>query len=433
MNTVDRLVARQGDLNPFPTDSAGASSKRGLRVAYLVNLYPAVSHTFIRREILALERAGVHVERIALRGWEDPLPDTADLQERAATRYALRGGLLPLLGAAARRLASSPVRFFGALSLALRLSHRAFRPWPYHLGFLAEASRILPWLRSTGIQHVHVHFGTNAVEVAMLVERLGGPGYSFTVHGPEEFDKPDWHKLRSKVSGARFVVAISSFARSQLYRWAEPRDWNKIEVVRCGLDVKFRDAVPTPPSGAPRLICVGRICEQKGQLLLVEAAAQVLKSGRALELTLAGDGEMRAEVEARIAALGISEHVRITGWISSDRVREELVAARALVLPSFAEGLPVVLMEAMALARPVLTTYVAGIPELVRDGTDGWLFPAGDVQAIVEAIQACLDASPDQLMAMGTSARSRVLERHHVDVEADKLRRRIAAAVMNQG
>lgn len=433
MNTVDCHVARQGDSNPFPADSVESSSKHGLRVAYLVNLYPAVSHTFIRREILALERAGVHVERIALRGWEDSLPDAADLQERAATRYALRGGLLPLLGATALQLANSPARFVGALMLALRLSRRAFRPWPYHLVFLAEASRILPWLRSAGVQHVHVHFGTNAVEVAMLIERLGGPGYSFTVHGPEEFDKPDWHKLRSKVRGARFVVAISSFARSQVYRWAEPHDWNKIEVVRCGLDVKFRDAAPTPVPSAPRLVCVGRICEQKGQLLLIEAAAQVLQSGRKLELRLAGDGEMRAEVEARIVALGIEKHVHITGWISSERVREEFVAARALVLPSFAEGLPVVLMEAMALARPVLTTYVAGIPELVEPGVSGWLFPAGDVQALVEAMQSCLDARSDELNAMGASARSRVLQRHDIDVEADKLRRRIDSAVVEQG
>lgn len=432
MTTLAPLAAPSLDSRSGLSGSVGNSSDDRLRIAYLVNHYPAVSHTFIRREILALERSGVHVERIALRGWSGALPDEADVRERALTNYALRGGPLPLLGAAALRLVSSPARFISSLLFALRLSHRAFRPWPYHLVFLAEASRILPWLRSAGVQHVHVHFGTNAVEVAMLVERLGGPGYSFTAHGPEEFDKPDWHKLRSKVRGARFVVAISSFARSQLYRWAEPRDWSKIEVVRCGLDEKFRDAAPTPAPSAPRLVCVGRICEQKGQLLLIEAAARVLQSGRSLELRLAGDGEMRAEVEARIAQLDIAKHVHITGWISSECVREELTAARALVLPSFAEGLPVVLMEAMALARPVLTTYVAGIPELVEPGVSGWLFPAGDVQALVEAIQACLDAVPDELNDMGASARLRVLQRHDVDVEADKLRRHIDAAVAKQ-
>jgi glycosyltransferase involved in cell wall biosynthesis len=166
---------------------------------------------------------------------------------------------------------------------------------------------------------------------------------------------------------------------------------------------------------------VGRLCEQKGQALLVEAVRLLASRGVEFELVLAGDGEMRAELERLIAAFSLQERVRITGWISSARVREEMLAARVLVLPSFAEGLPVVLMEAMALGRPVVTTYVAGIPELVLAGECGWLIPAGDVQALAAAIEDVLARAPDALQAMGDAGRRRVLARHDADVEAAKL------------
>jgi len=139
------------------------------------------------------------------------------------------------------------------------------------------------------------------------------------------------------------------------------------------------------------------------------------------ELVLGGDGEIRGEIERLIAAYDLGDRVRITGWISSEQVREEILAARALVLPSAAEGLPVVIMEAMALRRPVLTTYVAGIPELVRPGKDGWLFAAGDIDDLVRAMEDALSRSVEEIGAMGTSAHARVLERHAIDTEAAKL------------
>jgi glycosyltransferase involved in cell wall biosynthesis len=167
---------------------------------------------------------------------------------------------------------------------------------------------------------------------------------------------------------------------------------------------------------------VGRLCEQKGQLLLLEAAAILHRRGIDFELVLAGDGEMRAEVERAIARDGLASKVTITGWISSSQVREQLLGSRALVLPSFAEGLPVVIMEAMALTRPVISTFVAGIPELIRPGLDGWLVPAGDTQALADAMARCLGEDVESLERMGRHARERVLARHDVDSEAAKLR-----------
>ena len=399
-----------------------------LRVAYLVNQYPKVSHSFIRREILALERRGVTVERIAVRGWDGELVDEEDRRERERTRYLLRQGLAGLLLPVLHALCASPARFARALALAWRMGRRADRPLPYHLVYLAQACRLADWLRTSGATHLHAHFGTNPAEVAMLAHVLGGPSFSFTVHGPEEFDRPQFLGLGEKLRRCAFAVAVSSYGRSQLYRWVESRHWDKIRVVHCGLEPAFHALPASAPPVAPRLVCVGRLCEQKGQLLLVQAAQRLRQRGIAFELVLAGDGEMRAEIEHAIAVAHLQQQVHITGWVSSARVREEMLASRAVVLASFAEGLPVVLMEAMSLRRPVVATQVAGIPELVRPGENGWLVPAGDADALAAAMEDCLRSDGPTIARMGESARQRVLERHDVDREAARL-----AALFGQG
>lgn len=392
-----------------------------MRIAYLINQYPKVSHTFIRREILSLERQGFEILRIALRGWDGDLVDAEDQIERERTRYVLRESAPALLIALARVLFTRPVRFTRALVLAWAMSHRAERPLTVHLAYLIEACCVEAWLRKSDIRHLHAHFGTNSAEVAMLVRVLGGPPWSFTVHGPEEFDKGLSIGLAQKLRHCDFVVAISSYGRSQLYRFTTHQQWQKVRVVHCGLEPAFRAGPLKPVPAARRLVCVGRLCEQKGQLLLLNAAWQLAKQGTDFELVLAGDGELRAEIEAMIVRLDLESKVRTTGWISSEQVRDEILAARELVLPSFAEGLPVVIMEAMALGRPIISTFIAGIPELVQPGEHGWLVPAGDVQALVEAMRACLDAPSDVLTRLGNAARQRVLARHDVDIEATKL------------
>jgi glycosyltransferase involved in cell wall biosynthesis len=403
-----------------------------MKIAYLVNQYPKISHSFIRREILALERQGYQVQRLAMRGWSDELRDEEDVRERAITRYVLQDGTVAMAMDVLRMAVKRPGRFIKALALACRIGLRSDRPLPLHLIYLAEACRIVPWMGAHGARHLHAHFGTNSAEVAMLASVLGGPAYSFTVHGPEEFDKPDFLWLAEKIRRSAFVVAVSSFGRSQLFRWAAYADWAKVQVVHCGIDPGFHAVPPRPIPAAPRLVCVGRLCEQKGQMLLVRAVQAVAAKGIPIHLVLAGDGEMRGAIEALIDACGLREHISITGWINGDQVREEMLGARALVLPSFAEGLPVVVMEAMALRRPVLTTYIAGTPELVQDGKTGWLFPAGDVDAIAAAMVACVSASADTLQALGDAAHARVLARHEVNAEAAKLARHIETSVQAQ-
>ena len=398
-----------------------------LKIAYFVNQYPKVSHSFIRREILALERQGFEVQRIALRGWDESLPDPEDRREQRATQYVLRRGvwglLLPTLGALVR----SPLRLFSALRLAVKMARQSDRPLPHHLIYVAEACRVVPWLSEFRARRIHAHFGTNSAEVAMFTRVLGGPPYSFTVHGPDEFLQP--MGLEEKIHRAAFVVAISSFGRSQLYMRSRASDWPKIKVIHCGLEESFYKVDSSVPAAAARLVCVGRLCEAKGQLLLIEAAARLVAKGIALQLVLAGDGPMRAEVEKSVARHGLGTTVRVTGWISGSDVRDEILAARALVLPSFAEGLPVVIMEALALRRPVLTTYIAGIPELVRPGESGWLFAAGSVDELAWAMEDCLSTPLEELRRMGEAGYRRVIERHSVDTEASKLGELFRAAV----
>jgi len=390
-------------------------------IAYLINQYPKVSHSFIRREILALERQGIEVHRWASRGWDADCPDPADRAEQQRTRYLLAGGAMVMALALLRVVASKPWRFADAAKLAWKCSQGADRPFWVHLAYLAQACIALQWASEARVSHVHAHFGTNPAEVAMLLAELGGPPFSFTVHGPEEFDKPEALHLKRKIQRSVFTVAISSYGSSQLYRWAAVGDWPKIKVVHCGVDAQFACQTPQPAPASARLVCVGRLCEQKGQLVLLQAAHLLFKRGVQLEVVLAGDGEMRGDIEALIRECGLVESVRITGWISGEQVLLELQAARALVLPSFAEGLPVVIMEAMALGRPVISTFVAGIPELVQAGENGWLVPAGDVEALADAMQDCLESSTERLDAMGLNGRRRVLQRHDVNLEAAKL------------
>lgn len=392
-----------------------------MKIAYILNTYPQPSHSFIRREVQALERQGIQVLRLAMRASDVPLVDPADGAEATRTQYVLRTGAARLLLGFLAEVIHAPRRVWWAFWLALKLARASDLGILRHLIYLVEAAYVKRRCTSDGIQHMHAHFGTNATTVAMLANALGGPGYSFTIHGPEEFDAPAALSLGEKVNRAAFSVAISSFGRSQLSRWADFDRWDSIKVVHCGIEPdKFADPVPVP-TGSLRLASIGRFVEQKGQMILVQAMAELVQHVPDAHLSLIGDGERRAELEAAIAAHGLQGNITLTGWLSEAGVLAELAASHALVLPSFAEGLPMVVMEAMAAARPVITTYVAGSPELVQEGETGWLVPAGDVGALVTAMLELAAAPHGTLVQMGQAGRGRVLQRHDSEVEAGKL------------
>lgn len=390
-------------------------------IAYLVNQYPKVSHSFIRREIQELETQGVSVARFSIRSKESELVDPSDQEELKKTRFVLTVGGVGLLKHLLRVALTRPNSFIKTLALTLKIGLNSDRGILRHLAYLAEACVLLHWFTESKITHVHAHFGTNSTTVAMLCQALGGPTYSFTVHGPEEFDKAYLIALDEKIKRASFVVAISSFGRSQLFRWCDRDYWPKIHLIHCGLDASYLQATLTPIPDVNRLVCVGRLGEQKGHLLLVLAVSQLVAEGEKFQLFLVGDGPLRTELENLITALNLQDHIIITGWANSTEVQQQIIAAKALVLPSFAEGLPVVIMEAMALGRPVISTYIAGIPELVQPGISGWLVPAGSLEDLVLAMRAALTTPVPRLAEMGQIAAKRVKENHDISIETGKL------------
>lgn len=393
-----------------------------MQIAYLVNQYPKTSHSFIRREIQALETLGLSVRRYTLRHTSEPLADSADKAELPKTAAVIGSPLVTHMLTGLGTIARQPIAFLRTAWLALRLGIASDRPALMHLVYLLEAAVIAGWMRRDGVSHLHVHFGTNSAAVGLFAHRLSGIPWSFTVHGPEEFDRAPMLALREKAKSSSFIACVSSFGRSQFWRWIDFADWQKVKVIHCGLDQSFLEAPEKPLPQAPHLICIGRLSEQKGQMLLVEAARILKERGIAFTVTLVGDGPLRSELETAVARHGLESSIIFAGWRSGAEVRSEIVNARALVLPSFAEGLPVVIMEAMALERPVVTTYIAGIPELVIDGECGWLVPAGDAESLADAMAEALSTPHERLRLMGGKARKRALLRHDALTEAKKLK-----------
>lgn len=377
-----------------------------MHLTYFTNRYPAVSHTFVRREIAALEAAGVSVRRVALRA--DPLerlPDPVDRAELARTTLMLAGPKARLAGRIAAAAARRPARALGVLGFAWRHAARAGLGRAKVLAYWAEALLLVEAARGTDL--VRVHFGTNGALVARLARRLGGPPYSVAYHGPDEFDAPERWDLRGTIAESAFVSAISHFCAGQLMRWSDPADWARIGTVPCIVDGEaFR---PEPlPEGPLRLATVARLAPQKGLPLLLDALARVPDPPH---LTIVGDGPFRPALEAQARRLGLADRVRFTGALSGADVRATLVAAHAFVLPSFAEGLPVVIMEAMAVGRPVLATEIAAIGELVTPET-GRLVPSGSARALADAIAALAGTPRATLAAMGEAGAARVRRRH---------------------
>ncbi|HHX88930.1 MAG TPA: glycosyltransferase family 4 protein [Paracoccus sp.] len=393
-----------------------------MKIGYILNTYPSPSHSFIRREIRALERRGLAIHRLAMRPDDSPLPDPADREEAAVTEYARAQGALALVWALFLVGLAHPVRIYSALALAIRTGRRSEAGVLRHLMHYLEAAWVTRRAMELKLDRLHAHFGTDPATVAMLAQAMGAPPYSFTVHGPGEFDKPAAISLDQKAERADFVVAISSYGRSQISRWVPHRLWPCLHVVHCGIEpLTFAEPPPLPAARPLVLVSIGRFAEQKGQLLLLDAMAEAVRRGVDVRLVLIGDGEMRPLIERSITHHGLGRHVTLTGWLDEAGVLRELARAHGMVLPSFAEGLPMVLMEAMAAGRPAIATWVAGIPELMQHGKTGWLVPAGDCPALVEAITDMSMTTDARLGRMAKTARARALMRHDIDTEAGKL------------
>lgn len=378
------------------------------RLAYLVSAYPAVSHTFILREVEGLRSLGHDIVTASINR-PDRARSRMSEQERAEAErtyclkaHGVRGALAALMfwAAVAPRRLLATLRF----GLGLRASHRRFAG----LAYAVEAAMVARWMREQAVDHLHVHFGNAGATVGVLVKRLSGCHLSFTIHGPDEFDDVPGQQLALKMREADVVVCISQYARSQLLRIAEPAHWGKFQVCRLGVDpgqFPFRQREAKP---RPRLLCVGRLTPQKGQVLLLRALARVREEGGQFDLTLVGEGPDRARIEAEVARLGLGEQVTLTGALGQEAVRAEFERADVFVLPSLAEGIPVVLMEAMSCGVPCVTTPVNGIPELVEHERTGLLATPGDVESLAERLTQMM-ANPCLRRSLAAAAREKVV------------------------
>ena len=392
----------------------------GLSIALLVCYYPYVSHTFVQREVEGLRRLGVDVHTVSVR---DPGPgNVLSAADRASSQTTVN--LVPpapghLLRTHARAFLRHPAAYLGTLSSAVRGAQPNVRARLWQVFYFAEAMLLWDVCRRRGLRHVHVHFANNAADVARLVTRYGTATdsrpwtWSLTMHGPTEFAEVSRFDLPDKVRSASFVACISDFCRSQLMALVEEEHWDKLGIVHCGVDLERLQPVSDDMRHGPlRILCVGRLVSEKGQGLLIQAAAELLASGRDVEVVLVGDGPRRKHLEQLAHRSGIAGAVTFAGSVGQDDILSWFAWADVFVLPSFAEGVPVALMEAMACELPVVTTRIAGISELVQDGGSGFLCAPGRVDQVRSALERLHD-DPALRRSMGRAGRSTVADHYN--------------------
>lgn len=397
-------------------------------IAYITTGYPAISHTFILREVEALRRRGVDVITTSVhRASEHSLLTEQDRRAFETTYALLPPRWNEVAGAHLHALVRHPRAFASTFRLALTLGRPGWRGLLWQVLYFGEAVTAWQHWRRLGVRHVHAHFAVVPADVALLASHLGrtagaGPGsWSFTMHGPTELWDVRWFGLADKVRDAAAVVCISEFARSQLMALVEERHWSKLRVVHCGVQPSAYASIGDPPRcGRARILCVGRLVPEKAQAVLLHALSLLTKRGVEAELELVGDGPTREALEELAARLGLEDRVRFAGPVGQDVIGAHYEAATLFCLPSFSEGVPVVLMEAMACGRPVVTTAIAGVRELVRDGETGVLVSPGRADELADAVEMLLD---DECLCqrLGEAGRRQVADFYDLDASARQL------------
>lgn len=381
------------------------------RIAYLISQYPAYSHTFILREVCQLREQGIAIHVASIN-----LPDRAidrltaiERTEAEACFYVKKQGWVKALQAVVQSLRSHPIGLCRGLLQSIKLGSLDLRRSLYHLFYLVEALLIGQWMRQQGLSHLHVHFATPAASVGMLCKTVFGISFSFTVHGPDEFYDVQGYCLQEKILCADFILCISHYARSQVMKLSPVSAWTKMDICRLGVDPeRFKPMPKTDGESRKHVLCVGRLTPAKGQAILLEAVALLIQQKRSITLTFVGMGPDYDSLQAHTKNLGIEDHVHFAGAVDQEHILDYYQVADIFVLPSFAEGLPVVLMEAMAMGIPCVTTAITGIPELIQNRENGVLVPASDVVSLASAIQELQD-NPQLYNQISESARNKVL------------------------
>ncbi|HEX8910825.1 MAG TPA: glycosyltransferase family 4 protein [Humisphaera sp.] len=391
-----------------------------LRIAYMTGEYPRATDTFIQREVAALRDKGVHVQTFSIRkphNKENVGPETQ--AELARTYYVFPPKPLKILGAHLSLLLTKPGRYFKSMKTALTVRPPGLKPFVWQVAYFLEAGVVAHQVRKQKLTHLHNHFSNSSCSVAMLAAEMGAFTFSFTMHGPMEFFEPKYWRIDEKIRRGLFVACISHFCRSQAMIFGPQDKWDRMHIVHCGVDPALFTAATHSGVGT-RLLFVGRLAGVKGLPMLLDAVAKVKAAHPLVRLTLAGDGPDRAKLVERSKALGIESNVEFLGYQSQAQVRELLKKTDVFVMGSFAEGVPVVLMEAMAAGVPVVATQIAGIPELVEPGVNGLLVPPGDADSLAAAVEK-LVADAELRTEFGRAGRAKVAAEFNIHREAARL------------
>ena len=389
------------------------------KIAYNTGDYPRATDTFVWREVAALRALGAEVvtSTIQRTGAEHHVGEE-QVAEAAATFHVKEAALNPLrlLRDHAKLLAQSPRRYLSALTLARHTAPPGIKNAMMQAAYFAEGGVLARHLQREGVRHLHNHFANSSCSVAMLASALSDIPYSVTMHGPSIFYEPGKWRIDEKIARARFVACISHFARSQAMNFSAQEHWRKLHIVHCAVHPGMYDR-PREAGEGTRLLFVGRLAAVKGLPVLIEAMGTATRGTPDLHLTLIGDGADRAALERQVEAAGLSAHVTFAGYKSQAEVADALTRTDVFVLPSFAEGVPVVLMEALAARVPVIATRVAGVGELVEDGVSGLTVPPGDAGSLADAIARL--AKDQALRArMGEAGRAKVEAEYDQQAEA---------------
>ncbi|MGH8338313.1 MAG: glycosyltransferase family 4 protein, partial [Gammaproteobacteria bacterium] len=308
-----------------------------------------------------------------------------------------------------------PAAYLRGLFFALALGGTDILQLVYAIFYFTEALMLGTWMEDRALSHVHVHFVNPASTVGLITSRVFSVGFSFTVHGPDEFFDVRGQRLSEKIESASFVICIGYFARSQLMKLSPSHNWNKFEIAPLGVDLEVFTQVPSHLPVEPfRLLCVGRLVPAKGQHILLAALDRLVKAGRNVNLRFVGDGPDRASLERDVKCRSLGDRVTFEGNVNQDRIRQFYHDADAFVLASFAEGIPVVLMEAMAMEIPCVSTMITGIPELIRDGVDGLLVAPSDDCALAGAIERLIEDEGLRLR-LSTAGRRRIAGKYDLN------------------
>lgn len=362
-----------------------------LRLAYLCGVYPTATNTFIQREVSGLRDMGIHVETFSVRRPERIEQGGVEQEsERRRTTYILPCSPWRLVRAHGRMLIGSPGSYLRGLWLAFTIRSPGLHALLYQLFYFLEAGVLAAQMRRRNLTHLHNHTPDASGYVAMLAAQIGQFTYSLTIHGFGILSEPNRWRLSDKLERSLFSICVSWNARSQAMLWSQPEHWDRFHVVHCGVNPDHY--VPAANHGAShRLLYVGRLHYVKGLPLLLESIAILRERYPHIHLDIVGAGPEKARLEATLSRYGIEEHVTLHGYWSQAQLRERLSRYGIFVMASFAEGIPLVLMEAMAAGVPVIAPRVGGIPELIEDHVSGLLFHPGKVDDLVEKIELLME------------------------------------------